>query len=63
MKTPCVRVCSIDEATGWCAGCFRSPVEIAHWRNMPEHIRDMFMEKVLPGRRLIAQARKEATGG
>ncbi|MFT3779334.1 MAG: DUF1289 domain-containing protein [Ottowia sp.] len=34
MPSPCTRVCRIDAATGWCAGCWRSLEEIAGWRTM-----------------------------
>lgn len=29
--SPCVLVCTIDDATGWCLGCGRSGGEIAQW--------------------------------
>ncbi len=29
--SPCVSVCRIDPATGWCEGCLRTIDEIAHW--------------------------------
>lgn len=32
--SPCVKVCVIDDATGWCRGCGRSGVEIAAWMQM-----------------------------
>lgn len=31
METPCVRICMIDEATGFCTGCGRTRDEIAAW--------------------------------
>jgi len=31
VPSPCTQVCRIDEATGWCAGCFRRLEEIGGW--------------------------------
>jgi predicted Fe-S protein YdhL (DUF1289 family) len=29
--SPCIGVCRIDQATGWCQGCLRTLDEIADW--------------------------------
>jgi hypothetical protein len=31
VASPCVSVCKIDAASGWCEGCKRTIDEIAHW--------------------------------
>ena len=31
VPSPCISVCKIDAATGWCEGCCRTIDEIAHW--------------------------------
>jgi predicted Fe-S protein YdhL (DUF1289 family) len=31
MESPCTKVCTLDEATGWCVGCGRTIGEIAEW--------------------------------
>lgn len=31
VPSPCVDVCEMDSATGWCAGCLRTLDEIACW--------------------------------
>lgn len=31
VPSPCVGVCRMDDATGWCAGCWRTIDEIANW--------------------------------
>jgi len=58
--SPCVKVCVIDEASGWCVGCARSGGEIAGWTAMsaPEK-RDLLME--LPPRleRLGAEGKRQ----
>ena len=29
--SPCINVCRMDEATGWCEGCLRTLPEIGSW--------------------------------
>jgi predicted Fe-S protein YdhL (DUF1289 family) len=36
VPSPCVSVCRIDAATGWCEGCLRTIDEIAHWSALPD---------------------------
>ncbi|HEU4620686.1 MAG TPA: DUF1289 domain-containing protein [Burkholderiaceae bacterium] len=31
VPSPCMSVCQIDPASGWCRGCFRTLDEIADW--------------------------------
>jgi hypothetical protein len=31
VKSPCINVCRMSEATGYCEGCFRTIDEIAGW--------------------------------
>jgi predicted Fe-S protein YdhL (DUF1289 family) len=31
VPSPCMSVCQMDEATGWCQGCLRTLAEIAAW--------------------------------
>jgi len=31
VPSPCINVCTMDERTGLCAGCYRTLVEIAEW--------------------------------
>jgi uncharacterized protein len=31
VASPCVSVCTMNEATGLCTGCLRTLDEIAHW--------------------------------
>jgi predicted Fe-S protein YdhL (DUF1289 family) len=48
--SPCVGICRIDEASGYCIGCARTRAEIASWRNAsPETLSRIWSE--LPARR------------
>jgi predicted Fe-S protein YdhL (DUF1289 family) len=50
ITSPCIGVCRIDERSGLCLGCARSRDEIAMWRDMPQHERQLTWEE-LPTRR------------
>lgn len=36
VTSPCVSICKMDEATGWCEGCLRTLDEIAFWSVLDE---------------------------
>lgn len=36
IPSPCVGVCSMDEATGFCQGCFRTIDEIRQWWDLDQ---------------------------
>ena len=36
VPSPCIQVCRIDAASGWCEGCQRSLDEIAAWPGLDE---------------------------
>jgi len=50
VKSPCVLLCSIEEATGYCHGCGRTVAEISDWLTMSEAERDKLMTVELPRR-------------
>jgi uncharacterized protein len=31
ISSPCISVCQMDAATGWCKGCYRTIAEIVAW--------------------------------
>lgn len=57
VKTPCVLVCAIDEASGLCLGCMRTLSEIAGWARLSDADRERIMAE-LPGRRDLIQPDK-----
>lgn len=36
VPSPCDSVCTMDERTGWCRGCFRTLDEIAAWAQLDD---------------------------
>ena len=36
VPSPCINVCRMDEATGWCEGCLRTIDEIVAWGSMAD---------------------------
>ena len=49
METPCIDICTIDEANGLCKGCYRTIDEIARWASMRSEERRAIMA-ILPER-------------
>ncbi len=52
--SPCVNVCQMDAASGWCRGCARSLQEIAGWGSASE-ARQREILAGLPARRAELQ--------
>ena len=36
VPSPCINVCRMDEASGWCEGCLRTIDEIAAWGGLSD---------------------------
>ncbi len=49
ITSPCINVCRMHEATGWCEGCARSLQEIAAWGSLDEATRQRVWQ-LLPAR-------------
>jgi predicted Fe-S protein YdhL (DUF1289 family) len=39
VASPCINVCRMDAATGWCEGCLRTIDEIASWSALDDEAR------------------------
>lgn len=50
--SPCINICRIDDATGWCVGCGRTLDEIARWGTTNDADRDAVMA-ALPERMAV----------
>ena len=55
--SPCVDVCTMDTASGLCAGCGRTLDEIALWGGMSNAEREAIMRE-LPARRARDKERR-----
>ncbi|AGS22239.1 DUF1289 domain-containing protein [Rhizobium etli] len=56
MQTPCIHVCSMVPATGFCAGCGRTLQEIGGWMDYTDAERGVIMA-LLPARLATAATR------
>lgn len=57
VPSPCVSICRMDAASGWCEGCLRTIDEIAAWSVLDDlHKRAVW--KLLPQRREALAAMK-----
>ena len=61
VASPCISVCRMDEASGWCEGCLRTLDEIAVWSVLEDDdkravLLDLMRRRVL-WRRLRASIR------
>jgi predicted Fe-S protein YdhL (DUF1289 family) len=50
VPSPCLSICVMDKATGWCTGCLRNINEIAAWGGLGDE----------PKRRVWAQLERRA---
>ena len=50
VASPCVNVCQMDAASGWCRGCARSLGEIAGWGSAPPELQRRILEQLPPRR-------------
>lgn len=41
--SPCIEICRIDAATGYCEGCLRTLQEIALWPELSERDRSIIL--------------------
>lgn len=75
IESPCIRVCVIDPATGYCLGCGRSGAEIGGWidytvaerreimATLPERLRTMTTRVGRPDQRLRPSERRRLLAG
>ncbi len=52
IRSPCINICRIDDATGWCVGCARTLAEIVRWGISDAADRESVMAE-LPARMTI----------
>jgi predicted Fe-S protein YdhL (DUF1289 family) len=49
VPSPCLSVCRLDPASGWCTGCLRTLDEITDWRDLSDNEK-RYIWKQLPQR-------------
>ena len=59
VASPCINLCRMHAATGWCEGCLRSLDEIAAWGRLDDAGRRAVLGR-LPARRVAFRALKAA---
>lgn len=57
--SPCIAVCVLDPASGFCRGCFRTIGEIAHWASFAAEEKRRVLAEVARRR----QEKAHAAGG
>jgi predicted Fe-S protein YdhL (DUF1289 family) len=60
VPSPCIDVCRLDAATGWCEGCLRTIDEIAAWSQLGDDAKRAVWEQL--DRRRAAQRDGAAAG-
>lgn len=44
VPSPCISICVMDEATGYCKGCWRTMEEISAWLYLPDEQKKLVLE-------------------
>jgi len=60
VPSPCISVCRMNAASGWCEGCWRTIDEIAAWSKMSDDDKRAVW-RALPEREATLNAGKEST--
>ena len=50
VASPCINICRMDAATGWCEGCLRTIDEIATWGQVDDDGRRQILQAIAPRR-------------
>lgn len=57
IESPCILVCTIDTATGFCLGCARTLDEIARWSSMSAEERTAVLSLLADRHEIIVEKR------
>ncbi len=58
LATPCIGICALDEATGYCLGCWRTADEIAAWPERDNDGKIEIIERLRRRRRAAGMDRR-----
>jgi uncharacterized protein len=61
IQSPCIDVCRIDGASGFCVGCLRTREEIREWKGMTDERRQQVIEGLAPRRATLPPVEASAT--
>jgi predicted Fe-S protein YdhL (DUF1289 family) len=61
VPSPCINVCRMDAATGWCEGCQRTLDEIAAWAGMSDDAKRAVWQQLPARREAFARLHPELT--
>ncbi len=61
LASPCVDVCTLDVATGYCLGCWRTMDEIADWPGLDHAGRVAVLARLQQRRQAAGQDRRRVT--
>ena len=57
VASPCINICRMHPASGWCEGCLRTIDEIAGWSRLDDAGRRAVLQR-LPARRIAWAAQR-----
>lgn len=46
IKSPCISICTLDEHTGLCKGCWRNTTEIGAWLTMSDAEKQAVLDRI-----------------
>ncbi|RFU47202.1 DUF1289 domain-containing protein [Paraburkholderia sp. DHOC27] len=61
VPSPCIDVCRMDAATGWCEGCLRSIDEIRDWSSYDDAVKRSVWDSLESRHAQWLMARKQAS--
>lgn len=56
VASPCINVCQVDAARGWCTGCLRTLAEIADWAQSSDTEKRAVLDRVAARRQALHAA-------
>jgi len=46
IRSPCINLCRLDPATGWCEGCLRTLDEITGWSELDDEAKRAVWQRI-----------------
>lgn len=62
MTSPCIKVCVVDDVSGFCIGCGRTREEIGAWKGLSEGEKQDIVDKLSERFRVLIQERPRRGG-